>query len=136
MVPDVWRGFGGFSFQLDEKSGWFLVPTFFGGSAPLWGSSSSGVLGALVLMVSDSSVSDDVMADDHLFQPGHLAVIKQVGIDVLHKTATKTVFLRRRGGRLQAVCSGHRRRGRLGGVYKDRVVIFFSFKGVLVRFGL
>jgi hypothetical protein len=76
MVLDVWRSSGGFSFQLNEKSGWFLVSTFFGGSAPLRGSSSSGELGALVLVVSDSSVFDDVMAVGHLFQPGRSAVIK------------------------------------------------------------
>jgi hypothetical protein len=29
------------------------------------------------------------MADDHLFQPGRSTVTKQVGVDVLHKTATK-----------------------------------------------
>jgi len=57
----VWRSSGVFSFQLDEKPGWILVPTFFGGSAPLRGSSSSGELGALALVVSDPSVSDDVM---------------------------------------------------------------------------
>ena len=37
------------------------------------------MLGALVLEASDSSVSDNVMADDHLFQPGRSAVTKQVG---------------------------------------------------------
>jgi len=95
------------------------------------------VLGVLILEASDSSVSDDVMADSQLFQPGCSAVTKQVGVDMLHKTATKkTLFLRQRGGRLQAVCSGQRRQGRPGGVYKDRVVIFFPFNGVLVRFGL
>jgi hypothetical protein len=65
-----------------------LVLTF-GGSAPLRSSSSSSEPGALVLVASDSSVFDDTMADGHLFQPGRSAVIKQVGVDVLHKTATK-----------------------------------------------
>jgi hypothetical protein len=34
-------------------------------------------------------VSDDVMANGHPFQPGRSVVTKQVGIDMLHKTATK-----------------------------------------------
>jgi hypothetical protein len=82
---------------------------FFCGLVPLQGSSSFGELGALVLVASDSSVSDDVMANGHLFQPGRSVVTKQVGIDVLHKTATKKiVFLCWRGDRLQVVCSGRR----------------------------
>jgi hypothetical protein len=81
--------FGRYGYRLEEKPGWVLDPALFGGSVPLWGSSSSGVLGALVLETSDSSVSDDVMADGHLFQPGRSAVTKQVGVYVLHKTTTK-----------------------------------------------
>jgi hypothetical protein len=27
MVLDVWRGYGGFGYQLDEKPDWFFVPT-------------------------------------------------------------------------------------------------------------
>jgi hypothetical protein len=34
-------------------------------------------------------MSDDVMANGHLFQPGRSVATKQVRIDVLHKTATK-----------------------------------------------
>jgi hypothetical protein len=34
-------------------------------------------------------MSDDVMANSHLFQPGRSVATKQVRIDVLHKTATK-----------------------------------------------
>ncbi|OQU83827.1 hypothetical protein SORBI_3005G184000 [Sorghum bicolor] len=90
MMSNVRWGSSGFDYQLDEKPGWVLVPTFFGGAAPLRGSSSSfGELRALVLVASDSSVSDDVMVDGHLFQPGRSAVTKHVGINVLHKTATK-----------------------------------------------
>jgi hypothetical protein len=88
MLPDVWRGPGVFSSQLDEKPGWFWFTTFFGGSATLRGSSSSGVLGFLLLVVSVSSVSGDAMADGHLFQPGRSAVLKHV-FDVLHKTASR-----------------------------------------------
>ena len=103
----------------------------FGSHLLWWFSSPSGFVvvrcaGALVLEASGSSVSDDMMADGHPFQLCRSAVTKQVGVDMLHKTATKkTLFLRQRGGRLQAVCSGRRQRGMPGGVYKDRVV--FSF---------
>nr|AWA44647.1 hypothetical protein SO13M23_000009 [Saccharum officinarum] len=72
-----------------------MVPNAWRSSVPLRGSSSCGELGALVLVASDSLVSDDVMANDHLFQSGSSVVTKQVGINVLHKTATKkTMFLR------------------------------------------
>jgi hypothetical protein len=45
------------------------------------------------------------------------------------------MVLRRRGGWLQAVCSGCRRWEALRGIYKDHVAIFISFKGVLVNLG-
>jgi hypothetical protein len=67
MVPDAWRSSGGFGYQLVEKPGWDLLPTFLGGSVPLRGSSSSGELGVLVFVASDFLVSDDVMANGHLF---------------------------------------------------------------------
>jgi hypothetical protein len=60
MVPDAWRSSDGFGYQLVEKPGWDLLPTFLGGSVPLRGSSSSGELGALVLVTLDSLVFDDV----------------------------------------------------------------------------
>jgi hypothetical protein len=40
-------------------------------------SSTSGELGALLLEASDFSVSNDVMANGHLFQPGRSAVTMQ-----------------------------------------------------------
>jgi hypothetical protein len=89
MVLDAWRSSGGFGYRLVENLGSDLLPTFLGGSVPLWGSSLSGELGALVFVASDSLVSDDVMANGHLFQPGRSVVTKQVRIDVLHKMATK-----------------------------------------------
>jgi hypothetical protein len=119
-----------------EKLGWDLFLTCLDGSVPLWGSSSSGELGALILVASDSLVFDDVMASGHLFQPVVQWLQSRSGSTCYTGWQQKTVFLRRRGGRLQAVCSGHRWRGRPGGVYKDRIVIFFSFMGVLIRFGL
>jgi hypothetical protein len=119
---------GRFAYQLAEKPGWNLCPTFYGGSASPRGSSSSGAVGALVPVASDSSVSDDD-------QPGRSLVTKQVGFDVLQKTAKKSVMLRRSGGRLQAVRSDRRWRGRPG-AYKNLVVIFFLLMSVLVTFVL
>jgi hypothetical protein len=71
-----------FAYQLAKKPDWNLCPIFYGGSTfPRSSSSSSGV-GALVSVVSDSSIS----VDD---QPGRSSVTKQVGFDILHKTAEK-----------------------------------------------
>ena len=73
---------GRFAYQLTEKPGWIES------HLPWWfcfpsGSSSSGGLGALIPVASDPSVSDDA------FLPGRSSFTKQVGFDVLHKTATK-----------------------------------------------
>ena len=73
---------GRFAYQVAEKPGWNLCLTFYGGSASPWDSSTSGGVGALVHVASDSSVSDDD-------QPGRSLVTKQVGFDMLHKTAKK-----------------------------------------------
>jgi len=119
---------GRFAYQLAEKPGWDLSPTFHGGFASLRGSSSSGGLEALVPVASDSSVSDDV-------RPSRSSFTKQVGFDVLHKTVIKTCVALLGEGWLQAVCSGRPWRGRPG-AYKNLVVIFFLFKSVLVTFVL
>jgi len=74
---------GRLAYQLAEKPGWDLNPTFHGGFVPPRGSSSSGGLGALIPVASDPSVSDDA------FLPGRSSFTMQVGFDVLHKTATK-----------------------------------------------
>jgi len=74
---------GRLTYQLAEKPGWDLSPTFHGGFVPSRGSLSSGGLEVLVPVSSDPSVSDDV------FLPGRSSFTKQVGFDVLHKTATK-----------------------------------------------
>jgi hypothetical protein len=77
-------------YQHEVRLGWCLVPTYFGGSVPLLGASSSGDLGFLaVLEASESSLSGDVMVNGHLLQPGHSASTNHVGSDVLLKTATK-----------------------------------------------
>jgi len=80
-----------FVYQLVEMPGWVLFPTFFGGSATLRGDSSFGVLGCMAFhAASDSSQSGEVMPLCHLFlQPGRLAGSKQVGLDLLLKTASK-----------------------------------------------
>jgi len=81
---------GRFVYQHEVKSGWCLVPTYFGGSVPLQGTSSSGDLGFLaVLEASESSLSGDVMVNGHLLQPGRSVSTKHVRSDVLLKTATK-----------------------------------------------
>ncbi|XP_039821578.1 uncharacterized protein LOC120683562 [Panicum virgatum] len=77
------RLLGRLAYQLAEKPGWDLSHTFHGGFVPPRGSSSSGGLGALIPVASDPSVSDDA------FLPGRSSFAKQVGFDVLHKTATK-----------------------------------------------
>ena len=66
---------GRFAYQLAEKLGWDLSPTFHGGFASLRGSSSSGGLEALVPVALDSSVSDDV-------RPGRSSFTKQVGLNL------------------------------------------------------
>ena len=80
-----------FVYQLVEMPGWVLFPTFFGGFATLRGDSSSGVLGCMAFhAASDSSQSGEMMALCHLFlQPGRSAGSKQVGLDLLLKTASK-----------------------------------------------
>ncbi|CAN6215191.1 unnamed protein product [Urochloa humidicola] len=72
-----------FVYQLTEMLGLVLATTFFGGSFTPRGSSSSVELGTLVPVAPDSSVSDDA------FQPGRSSSTKQVGLDMLHKTAIK-----------------------------------------------
>jgi hypothetical protein len=66
-----------------EGSGWFSVTTYLGG--PLRGDSSSGELGFLA-EASVSSVLGDVI------WPSRLVFSRQVEVDVLLKTATKTYF--------------------------------------------
>ena len=65
-----------------------VLPTCFGGTVPLLGTSSFGDSGLLaVLEASDSSSSGDEMAD--LVQPGRSASTRHVESDVLLKTASK-----------------------------------------------
>ncbi|CAO2162138.1 unnamed protein product [Urochloa humidicola] len=80
-----------FVYQLVEKPGWVLFPTFFGGSSTPQGVSSSGVLGFMTsLEASESSQAGEVMAFSHLpFKPGRSAGTKQIGLDLLLKTASK-----------------------------------------------
>jgi hypothetical protein len=89
-------------------------------------------------------VTSDEMADGHHFWPG-CSVFREFIIGELHKTTTKIYgsSLEKGSassiatcGELQASCSSHMRRRTPGGVYKDHVVIFVSFKDVLVNHGL
>ncbi|CAN6214573.1 unnamed protein product [Urochloa humidicola] len=122
-------------YQHERKSGWLLDSTF-GGSTPLRGPLSSGDLESMTVEASDSSLLGNEMVDDHLPRPARSAVKKHVDVGVLHKTASKINVLRQGGGRLQAGCSDRRRRGRPGGMYKDLNVIYFSSKGVLVKWNV
>jgi hypothetical protein len=63
--------------------------TCVGGSAPLRGSSLSGVPGLTVLGASDPSRPGDAMASGHLLQPDRSVSTKHVFFDVLLKTAPK-----------------------------------------------
>jgi len=54
--------FGRFAYQHERNSGWFSDPTSLGGSIPFRGSSSSGNLGFVVLAVTESLMSGDVLA--------------------------------------------------------------------------
>jgi hypothetical protein len=68
--------------------------------------------------------------------PNTPSAFREFVIGELHKTTTKIYGSSLEKGSLQAPCSGHRRRRTPGGVYKDHVVIFVSFKDVLVNLGL
>jgi len=72
------------------KPGWFLPTTCVGGSAPLLGAPSAGVLRVLAATgVSDFSKAGVAMAIGHLWKPGRSVPRKHV-IDVLLKTAIKS----------------------------------------------
>jgi hypothetical protein len=63
------RRFERYGYQLDEKPGWILVPTFSGGSIPLWVVPSSGEL-LVDLEVPDLWSSGEVMATCQVFRRG------------------------------------------------------------------
>ena len=79
-----------FAYQLVEKLGWDMSPTFDGGFVSPQGSSSSGGLGTLVLVALDSSVSDDAFQgrDYRLLGDGcgngRLKRMRSVVIDISH----------------------------------------------------
>ena len=95
------RLLGRLAYQLAEKPGWDLSPTFHGGFVPPRGSSSSGGLGALIPVASDPSVSDDVFC----------RVVRRLqsksGSTCCTRRQQKSVLLHRRG-RLQTGCSSRR----------------------------
>jgi hypothetical protein len=124
---------GRYVYQL-KMSGWASFPTFFGGFASPWGSSFVGELGALMCSVRFLN-SDDGMVSSHFFSRGVQRVESKSFSTSYTRRHKKSLFLRRRGGRLQAVFSGRRWRGRPR-VYKNCVVIFISVRGVLVILGM
>ena len=74
------------------KPGWFLPTTCVGGSAPLLGAPTAGVLGILAATGAfDFSKAGDAMANTigHLWKPGRSVPRKHV-VDVLLKTAIKS----------------------------------------------
>ena len=79
-----------FAYQLVEKLGWDLSPTFDGGFVSPQGSSSSGGMGTLILVALDSSVSDDAFQgrDYRLLGDGcgngRLKRMRSVVIDISH----------------------------------------------------
>ena len=101
-----------FAYKDEMKSDWFSDPTSFGGSIPLWGSSSFDNLWFLVLEVVESSMSGDALVYGQLLQPVRSASTTHIG------RRLKAMFLHQRGSRLQDVFSDRRLGGRLG-AYKD-----------------
>ena len=120
--------------QLDEMLGWASVTTFSGG---FW--SPSGFV--VVRCAGDSGTCGvRFLGIRRCYSAGLFSVkkasrVRQQSSTCCTRWQQKIVGLRRRGGRLQAVSSGRRWRGKPG-VYKNWTVIFFSFKGVLVSVGM
>jgi len=121
-----------------EKSGWFSFPTAGGFPPTAWGGSSSGVPGLLVIEVPDLLLSGDVMAIGHLVRPVHSALIGHVGVpNVLFMVPLKISYiLHREGGRLHGRSFDRWRRGRPGGICKNLVLIYFTFRVVFVSYGI
>jgi hypothetical protein len=125
-----------YAYQLVAKPGWVLISTFFfGGSVTLRVESSSGALGCMAsLEASDSSHAGEVMVMSHLFlQPGRSADTKQVGSDLLLKTASKNYApsLGRRSASSDVLRSLAARR--TGRTLQGQCCNFLYFRGCLCK---
>ena len=94
--------------------------------------------GLLVIEASDPLLSGDVMAIDHLVRPAHSALIGHVGVpNVLFMVPLKISYiLRREGGRLHGRQLRPLATGRPGGICKNLVLIYFTFRVVFVSYGI
>jgi len=116
------------------KPGWFLPTTRVGGSAPLLGVSSAGVLGILAATGAfDFSKAGDAMANTigHLWKPG-VQCQESMSWMCYSRRRLKVMSLRRLGDRLQTKDSGRRWRGTPGDGYKDLNVFLIFIKDVFV----
>ncbi|CAO1948118.1 unnamed protein product [Urochloa humidicola] len=114
-------------YQHEMKSGWFLVPTNFGGSASLLGDSSSGVVESLpTLAASDSSKPGDCTS--RVVQCSRCVSVLAC---CSRRQQTSMVFAREGiGFKLGApIAGGEEDRED----YKDLSLILFHFEGVLVK---
>lgn len=83
---DMWS----FVYQHEVKSGWFLAPTCFGGSVPVWVTCHPVFWGICQsLKASDSLLPDEVMVSGHLLWPGRSTFIVHVKSDVQLKTVSR-----------------------------------------------
>jgi len=114
------------------KPGWFLPTTCVGGSAPLQGAPSAGVLGILAATGAfDFSKAGDAMAIGHLWKSG-VQCQESMSWMCYSRRRLKVMSLRRLGDRLQTKDSGRRWRGTPGDGYKDLNVFLIFIKDVFV----
>jgi hypothetical protein len=97
----------GFVYQLAEKPGWCLVPTFYGGFVPLQVVSLSGESGLLAAFEApDPWFFGDVMATGHLLRPGCSTSIQHVDVfGVRLLVASKNYEVPSSGRRLASSCT-------------------------------
>jgi hypothetical protein len=88
-----------FVYQLVWKPGCILTTTDSGSLPSLWGESSPGEWGLLMVEVSDPSLSDDVMASGHFFRPERSTTTMHIGVfDVLLSVPMKIFNVSSSGG--------------------------------------
>ena len=119
--------------------GWFSSPTVSSGFLPIArGGLSSGAPKLLVIKAQDPLLFDEVMAIGHLVRSVRSAFTRHVGVpDVLLTMPLKfSNVLHREGGRLHGRSFDRWRRGRPGGICKNLVLIYFTFRVVFVSYGI
>jgi hypothetical protein len=130
----------GFVYQLVEKPGWCLVPTF-GGFVPLRIVSFSGESGLLVAFEAPDLLSPgDVMAGGHLLQLGRSASIEHVDVfGVRLLVASKNCEVPSSGRRSASSCTWLLRSPMTrmtGRILQGPSCKFFFFVCVFVRGGM